>query len=215
MFFWDPLKTVFFTGRRFFNFDFFCTVQTFVWIHGNYSVVKVSKSKKEKKIPFSVKFNNRDFLNHVVVPNVRFVLRTVSTVLYCRTVGICTVHIRILYSTVNTSIYEYILYCIALYLCQGNDHIFRPCFLQYNILHCTLYSVLYTWGPVLWSRLRNQLKMKLHCFNPNIRDIGEKSPTFVQNNFTPWCFKLNIFLKIRNGSQIVWPIFFNLIRTSK
>ena len=164
MFFWEPLKTVFFTGRRFFNFDFFCTVQTFVWIHGNYSVVKVSKSKKEKKIPFSVKINNRDFLNHVVVPNVRFVLRTVSTVLYCRTVGICTVHIRILYSTVNTSIYEYILYCIALYLCQGNDHIFRPCFLQYNILHCTLYSVLYTWGPVLWSRHRNQLKMKLHCF---------------------------------------------------
>ena len=34
MFFWDPLTTVFFTGRRFFNFDFFCTVQTFVWIHG-------------------------------------------------------------------------------------------------------------------------------------------------------------------------------------
>ena len=112
---------------------------------GNYSVaITIFKSKKEKKFPFSVKINNRDFLNHVVVPNVRFVLRTVSTVLYCRTVGICTVHIRILYSTVNTSIYEYILYCIALYLCQGNDHIFRPCFLQYDILHCTLYSVLYT-----------------------------------------------------------------------
>ena len=52
-------------------------------------------------------------------------------------------------------------------------------------------------------------------FNPNKQGIGEKSPTFVQNNFTPWCLKLNIFKKIRNGSQIVWPIFFNFIRTSK
>ena len=34
---------------------------------------------------------------------------------------------------------------------------------------------------------------KLKCFNPNKQGIGEKSPTFVQNNFTPWCLKLNIF----------------------
>ena len=60
----------------------------------------------------------------------------------------------------------------------------------------------------------------LHCtdtvvlFNPNKRGIGEKSPTFVQNNFTSWCLRLNIFVLIWYGSQIVWHIFFNLTRTS-
>ena len=29
--------------------------------------------------------------------------------------------------------------------------------------------------------------------HPNIRGIWEKSPTFVLNNFTPWCLTLNIF----------------------
>ena len=51
--------------------------------------------------------------------------------------------------------------------------------------------------------------------NPNQRGIGGKPPTFVQNDFTPWCLKLNIFLKIWYGSQIVWPFFLNFIRTSK
>ena len=30
-------------------------------------------------------------------------------------------------------------------------------------------------------------------FNPNKSGIGGKPPTFVQNDFTPWCLKLNIF----------------------
>ena len=52
-------------------------------------------------------------------------------------------------------------------------------------------------------------------FNPNQSGIGGKPPTFDQNDFTPWCLKLNIFLKIWYGSQIVWPFFLNFLRTSK
>ena len=39
-------------------------------------------------------------------------------------------------------------------------------------------------------------------FNPNKRGIGEKSPTFVQNDFTPWCLKLNIFKKSEMGHKL-------------
>ena len=39
--------------------------------------------------------------------------------------------------------------------------------------------------------------------NPaNKRGVGEKTPTFVQNEFTPWCLKLNIFLKSGMGYKL-------------
>ena len=51
--------------------------------------------------------------------------------------------------------------------------------------------------------------------NPNRICFGFFGPLLAKNDFTPRCLKLNIFLKIRYGSQIVSPIFFNFIRTSK
>ena len=52
--------------------------------------------------------------------------------------------------------------------------------------------------------------------NPaNKRGVGEKTPTFVQNEFTPWCLKLNIFLKIWYGLQIVGKFFFKFYKNLK
>ena len=39
-------------------------------------------------------------------------------------------------------------------------------------------------------------------FNPNKSGIGGKPPTFVQNDFTPWCLKLNIFYKSDMGHKL-------------
>ena len=67
--------------------------------------------------------------------------------------------------------------------------------------HCSawLFSVLQFAEPdstvsrtVLICLLWNFLQV-LTSFNPNKSDIGEKTPTFVQYDFTPWCLKLNIF----------------------
>ena len=39
--------------------------------------------------------------------------------------------------------------------------------------------------PLLLAGGQDCLQKLKEMFNPNIRGIGEKSPTFVQNDFTP------------------------------
>ena len=36
---------------------------------------------------------------------------------------------------------------------------------------------------------------------PNKRGIGEKAPTFVQNDFTPWCVKLMMYSALAEAGE--------------
>ena len=83
-----------------------------------------------------------------------------------------------------------------------------------KVVHWLLKYNYSRWSGLFAAKMLD-FESSIEVLNPNKMGIGEKSPTFIQNDFTPWCLKLNIFLKIRYGSQIVWPIFFNFIRTSK
>ena len=57
---------------------------------------------------------------------------------------------------------------------------------RFTFSMCIVYSVLqyFFWGKKS-NFAKNRNMKNVSIFNPNIRGIGEESPTFVQNSFTP------------------------------
>ena len=77
-----------------------------------------------------------------------------------------------------------------------------------NFSQCLLEKLYYEHGQQYL--VRNQ---RIYLTNPEKTDSLTLISNFCSKQFYTMMPKLNIFLKIRNGSQIVKPIFFNLIIT--